>query len=224
MLTLNHKIEILKNFSLKHKALGKNQKESNFYFGDPWERDVNFLPTYPFFNATLSKTSYDKSGMITRSFQIDVSDKVKKDESNENHALSDVEQICFDFFNYIEQVSDTDGVGLILGEISELTDYTEGHDDDVSGYFFTIELKSHQEGTSCSLPIFDGNIFDKANYIYVGGSNTNPCTGNFLVEIKDQDGNVIETFNTSGQYVVEVLTQVRDTITANTTNIIDPII
>jgi hypothetical protein len=49
-------------------------------------------------------------------------------------------------------------------------------------------------------------------------------SGNFLVEIKDQDGNVIQTFNTSGVYTVEVLQQIFDTITANTATIIDPIV
>lgn len=53
--------------------------------------------------------------------------------------------------------------------------------------------------------------------------NTVPQPQTFDVIIKDQDGNVIQTFNTSGQYVVTVLTSIQDTITANTSTIIEPL-
>jgi hypothetical protein len=222
MLTLNQTIEIFKNFSLRHKSLGKNQTTSNFYFGDPWEVDASFAPTYPFMLVTLLPTAYDKSGLITRKFQIDISDKVKLDETNENHVLSDVEQICFDLFNYLEQLADSGDIGINIGNVSELTDYTEGRDDSVSGWYFTIELKSHQQETSCNLPIFNGNILD-SNYVYVGNQYNQEC-GNFVVQIKDQSGNILETFNTSGEYVVTVLSGIRDTITSNITTITDDLI
>lgn len=220
MLTLNQTIEILKNFSFKHKALGKNQSEKTFYFGDSWEVAASNGIEYPFMFATLLPTKPDKSGMITRKFQIDISDKVNLDESNENHVLSDTESICFDFINYIEQIQDAGDVLIKLGEVSELTDYTEGRDDMVSGWFFTIEIICHQSGTSCNLPIFDGNIFD-GNYIYVGGSQNSGC---LPVTIKDQNGNIVKTVQPGGIYTVEVLTQVVDTVTSNTATIIDPIV
>lgn len=219
MLTLNQTIEILKNFSLKHKQLGKGTSNSHFYFGDKWEVNDNDDLIYPLMWVSLLPTQTDKSGLVTRKFQIDISDKVNLDESNENHVLSDTESICFDLLNYLENVADVGDIGLLFGNTSELTDYTEDRDDMVSGWFFTVEIKTHQNNTSCNLPIVSGSILDD-NYIYVG----NDLANGFTVEIKDQDGNVVQTFNTSGEYIVTVLSGIKDTITSNVTTITDDII
>lgn len=219
MLTLNQTIEILKNFTFKHKQLGKGQNNNHFYFGDKWEVNDNDDLEYPLMWVSLLPTVPDKSGLITRKFQIDISDKVNTDESNETHVLSDTESICFDLLNYLEQIADASEIGMLFGNTSELTDYTEDRDDMVSGWFFTVEIKTHQQGTSCNLPMLSGNVLDD-NYIYVGATTA----GNFLVEIKDQDGNVLQSFDTSGEYVVTVLSGIKDTITSNVTTITDDII
>jgi molybdopterin-biosynthesis enzyme MoeA-like protein len=73
---------------------------------------------------------------------------------------------------------------------------------------------------SCNLPIASGNILNN-NYIYVGNQT---LSGNFRVDIKDQNGNIIQSFFTNGTYTVEVLTTIMDTITANTGTITPPII
>jgi hypothetical protein len=219
MLTLNQTIEILKNFSLKHKQLGKGISNKHFYFGDKWEVNDNDDLNYPLLWVSLLPTQTDKSGLVTRKFQIDISDKVNLDESNETHVLSDTESICFDLLNYLEQVADSQEIGMLFGNTSELTDYTEDRDDMVSGWFFTVEVKSHQNNTNCNLPIEAGNILDD-NYIYVGGT----LAGGFVVEIKDQDGNVLQTFNTSGQYVVTVLSGIQQVIGNTATTITQDII
>jgi hypothetical protein len=46
----------------------------------------------------------------------------------------------------------------------------------------------------------------------------------FTVEIKDQNGNVIQTFNTSGEYVVTVLTGIQQVIGNASTTITQDII
>lgn len=77
--------------------------------------------------------------------------------------------------------------------------------------------------TNCGVcDIEDNDKDDDGDFIYIPCS-TQKCDA-FLVEIKDQDGNVLQTFNTSGVYTVEVLQQILDTITANTATIIDPIV
>jgi hypothetical protein len=91
----------------------------------------------------------------------------------------------------------------------------------VTGWFFDLSIKTFIGNYSCNLPINNGNIFDD-NYIYIGGGTTS-C-GSFKVEIKDQDGNVIQTFNTNGEYVVTILSGIKDTITSNVTTVIDDII
>jgi len=51
-----------------------------------------------------------------------------------------------------------------------------------------------------------------------------PQPQQFTVEIKDQDGNIIETFTSSGEYFVTLFSGVSDTITNNVTTILDDII
>lgn len=219
MPTLNQTIEIFEQFFFKHKAFGKNQSRDNFFFGDNWEVGASGGLQYPLGWVSKLPTTYDKSGMTIHKFQVDISDKVNNDESNETNVLSDTEQYCFHLIDYIEKVAALNDFIINIGSVSEITDYTEKRDDKVSGNYFTVEIRSHNLNNSCVLPIFDGTVF-KDEYIYIGGS----MSGNFLVEIKDQSGNVLQTFNTSGVYTVEVLQQILDTITANTATIIDPIV
>jgi len=214
MLTLNQTIEILKNFTSKHKQL------NSFYFGDKWEVGASENIQYPLLWCSLQNVAMTDN-VVERRFLIDISDKVNLDESNENHVLSDCEQIAFDLLNYLEQISDNENIGLRISRNTQLTDYTEDRDDMVSGFFFEITLSSHIAGFSCDLPINSGNIFD-GNYIYVGGQTSGGTTA-FVVEIKDQNGNTLQTFTTSGTYTVEVLQEIIDTITGNTSTIIDPI-
>lgn len=219
MPTLNQTIEIFDQFFFKHKAFGKNQSRNNFFFGDNWEVGASGGLQYPLGWVSKLPTTYDKSGMTVHKFQVDISDKVNNDESNETNVLSDTEQYCFHLIDYIEKVADLNDFIINIGSVSEITDYTEKRDDKVSGNYFTIEIRSHNLNNSCVLPVFDGTIF-RDEYIYIGGD----IAGGFVVEIKDQSGNVLQTFNTSGVYTVEVLQQILDTITANTATIIDPIV
>lgn len=214
MLTLNQTIEILKQFSTKHKQL------NSFYFGDKWEVGASDEIQYPLLWCSLKESSITNN-VVSNTFVIDISDKVNLDETNETHVLSDCQQVAFDLLNYLEQISDNEDIGITVSKDATLTDYTEDRDDMVSGWFFEITISSHISGFSCNLPINAGNIFD-GNYIYVGGQTTG-STCAFQVDIKDQDGNTLQTFTTSGTYTVEVLQQIIDTITNNTTTIIDPI-
>ena len=215
MITLNQDIEILKNFALKHKGI------NTFYFGDEWEVGASNPIVYPLMLVVL-QNSVSSKGIITRKYVIEICDLVNTDESNENQVLSDVEQLCYDLPMYLRGVVNS---GLLstfkVKEDISLNDFTEKGDDATSGFNFEIEMSSHIGNSSCYLPIESGNILD-GNYLYLGGSTTS-C-GSFTVDIKDQDGNIIQTFNTSGQYTVTVLTGIKDTITSNITTIVDTII
>jgi hypothetical protein len=214
MLTVNQEVELFKNFALKHKGI------NTFYFGDEWETSLGENINYPLMIATPQGTTIS-NGNVTRNYLIIISDLVNLDESNETQVLSDIELTCMDLPNYLRQVSNSGLVGaLTVTKDLSLTDFTERGKDSVTGYFFDLSITTHIGNYSCNLPIAEGNILDD-NYIYVGG---NMPLGNFVVEIKDQDGNVLQTFTTSGEYLVTVLTGIKDTITANQTNIIDNII
>jgi hypothetical protein len=214
MLTLNQDIELLKQFTVKHKAL------NSFYFGNEAEADTDVEIVYPFMNAIIQNQSIE-NGVISRTYLIIISDLVQKDKSNLNHVLSDTERICWDVPLYMRQVSNSGLVGSFKVDMNiNVTSDTSRNDDDVASSYFDLTISTPIGNDSCILPINAGNILD-ANYIYVGG---NLPAGNFLVEIKDQDGNVIQTFNTSGEYVVTVLSGIKDTITSNVTTITDDII
>jgi hypothetical protein len=216
MITLNQDIELFKNFALKHKGI------NSFYFGDESEADTNVEIVYPFMNVILQGSSVTDN-VVSRKYMIVISDLVNKDISNINQVLSDTERICYDVPNYLRQVSNSKLLGPFKSDMNiSLTDFTERNDDDVSGHFFDLTISSAMGNDGCNLPIDSGNILDN-NYIYVGGT-INQIVGNFQVDIKDQSGNTLQTFTTSGTYTVEVLQQIIDTINSNTATIIDPIV
>ncbi len=213
MLTLNQDIELLSQFAVKHKGV------NSFYFGNEAEADTNVKINYPFMNAILQNQSIE-NGIVSRTYLIIISDLVQKDLSNLNHVLSDTERICWDVPLYMRQVSNSGLVGSFKVDMNiNVTSDTSRNDDDVASNYFDLTISSPLGNDACNLPIAAGNILN-GNYIYVGGS----MAGDFTVEIKDQSGNVLQTFNTSGVYTVEVLQQILDTITANTATIIDPIV
>lgn len=215
MITLNQDIELFKNFALKHKGI------NSFYFGDESEADTNVEIVYPFMNVILQGSSVTDN-VVSRKYMIVISDLVNKDISNINQVLSDTERICYDVPSYLRQVRNSGYLGTFRFDPNiTLTDFTERNDDDVSGHYFDLTISSAMGSDGCNLPIDSGNILDN-NYIYVGGY-INQVVGNFQVDIKDQNGNTLQTFYTSGTYTVEVLQQIIDTINSNTATVIDPI-
>ena len=215
MITLNQDIELFKNFALKHKGI------NSFYFGDESEADTNVEIVYPFMNVILQGSSVTDN-VVSRKYMIVISDLVNKDISNINQVLSDTERICYDVPSYLRQVRNSGYLGAFRFDPNiALTDFTERNDDDVSGHYFDLTISSAVGNDGCNLPIDSGNILDN-NYIYVGGT-INQIVGNFQVDIKDQNGNTLQTFYTSGTYTVEVLQQIIDTINSNTATVIDPL-
>ena len=213
MLTLNQYIELLSQFAIKHKGI------NSFYFGNEAEADTNVEIVYPFMNAILQNQSIE-NGIVSRTSLIIISDLVQKDLSNLNHVLSDTERICWDIPLYMRQVSNSGLVGSFKVDMNiNVTSDTSRNDDDVASNYFDLTISSPLGNDACNLPIAAGNILN-GNYIYVGGS----MAGNFTVEIKDQDGNILQTFNTSGEYVVTVLSGIQQVIGNTSTTITQDII
>jgi len=198
MITLNQVVELLQNFQIKHKVL------KTFYFGDEWEVGASSPIQYPLMWASLINSKYDiKTGVVTRTIQIDISDLVNRDESNEASVLSDCELISYDLLNYIDQIADSADFNIRISDQSTLTNYTERRDDMASGWYFTFDVVTSIDTMSCNLPISSGAIFS-GNYIFLQG---NTPTGSCLpVTIRDQFGNVVTTVIPGGTYTVEVLT------------------
>lgn len=208
-LTLNQNQEILENFSLKHKGI------NDFYYGERNEGEKKTPITYPYMEAILQGSEL-KNGLVTRKYLIIISDLVNKDLSNRELVSSDCERICFDLVNYLRGIANSGLLGVFkVNQDVNLTDFTDGTDDEVTGHFFELSISSHLGNEGCNLPINSGNILS-GNYIYIGNTS---FAGNFKVDIKDQDGTIIQTFNTSGSYVVNVLTSIQQVI-GNTTPVI----
>lgn len=217
LLTLSQNVELFKQFAYLHKNLGRSENNDHFFFGDSWELGASKPPKYPLMQVGLVSDNTNIQ-TYTRTFRIEFTDLVRKDESNELFVQSDMNLLALDFLIYMERIQDSNDLGITISKDITLNPFTEKHDDEVTGYGFEFSVTGHVGDLSCDIPVMSGNYFEN-NYIFVGGANA----GNFLVEIKDQDGNVIQTFTTSGEYVVEILTVVRDTITANTSTIIEPL-
>lgn len=213
MVSLNQDIELLSQFAIKHKGI------NSFYFGQEAEADTNVQIVYPFMNAILQNQSIE-NGIVSRTYLIIISDLVQKDISNLNHVLSDTERICWDIPLYMRQVSNSGLVGSFKVDMNiNVTSDTSRNDDDVASNYFDLTISSPLGNDACNLPIAAGNILN-GNYIYVGGS----MAGNFTVEIKDQDGNILQTFNTSGEYTVTVLSGIQQVIGNTSTTITQDII
>ena len=218
VLTLNQTIELLKRFAYLHMALGRNENNDHFFYGDSWELGASTSPKFALMHLVLDSTTKD-GNLITRNFKVEFSDLVNKDENNELHVQSDTEQMCFDLLIYLGNIQDDGDLGITISKTSNLQPFTEEGDDERTGWGFDFSITGHVGNLSCALPIVPGNYFEN-NYIFVGGESA----GNFEVLIKDQDGNVIETFNTSGEYVVTMLTRLKQVIGNTDTTFIQDII
>jgi hypothetical protein len=218
LLTLAQNVELFKRFAYLHKSLGRNESNEHFFFGDSWEKGASDAPKYPLMQVGLVNDFTDYK-MYSRTFRIEFTDLVNKGESNELYVQSDMNLLALDFLLYMERIKDSNDLGITISENVSPNPFTEKYDDEVTGYGFEFTVSGHIGDLACMLPIVSGNYFEN-NYIFVGGANA----GDFQVLIKDQDGNTIQTFNTSGEYVVTVLSGIKDTITSNVTTITDDII
>jgi len=208
MITLNQVVELLQNFQIKHKVL------KTFYFGDEWEVGASSPIQYPLMWASLINSKYDiKTGVATRTIQVDISDLVNRDESNEASVLSDCELISYDLLNYIDQIADSADFNIRISDQSTLNNYTEKRDDMASGWYFTFDIITSIDTMSCQLPVNSGAIFS-GNYIYINGNVLSSTCAPVL--IKDQYGNILSIVPSNGTYIVEVLTEEDYIITGNT--------
>ena len=87
----------------------------------------------------------------------------------------------------------------------------------------SVDFTISYVNTNCGIcDIEDNDKDDDGDFIYIPCSSQKCDT--FVVEIKDQDGNVLQTFNTSGEYMVTVLSGIQQVIGNTTTTITQDII
>ena len=98
MLTLNQNIEILKNFTLKHRSLN-----SYFHEGVNKLSLNNDTPIYPKFESILESLD-TTNDIFSVKFKIFISDLVKKDNTNRDIVISDCSLIANDFLYYVRKI------------------------------------------------------------------------------------------------------------------------
>jgi hypothetical protein len=197
MLTLNQIIQILNNKQSNHAQLSNG----TFLFGDPWEFGAENAITYPLMGVTLNNSSLT-GNIFSTSFNIFFCDLVHKDEGNENEVLSDMQRVALDVWSQIKDELE-DAYDATVNQTAQLTDFTERFDDEVTGWQMDISIEQFYDQSTCDVP--DSNANAGKAYII------------------DQDGNILQYLNAGEGYTVEILQQIIDTLTNNTSTIIDPL-
>lgn len=198
MATLNQIIPIINQFATN------DYRVNDFFFGDLWEYAAKKNDKFPVMLCALKQTRLTDK-LDTLVFQIGFFDLVTKDESNELGVLSDTRTMCIDCITYFKSPA---FANFKVTTNATLEDFTEKFDHEVSGHFFDLELTQVNKMDVCGLPI--------------SGLPSYPNPQ--VVEIINQNGIVIASLVVGQQYQVEELQAVIDTITGNTTTIIDPIV
>lgn len=198
MLTLNRLLQTFEDIKTNNAQLSNG----TFYFGDPWEFGANAPIQYPFMGMVLNGSNIN-GNLITTSFKVFFCDLVHKDESNEQDVLSDMQYIAVDVYSEIKRILE-DGYPATVSITSPLIDFTERFDDDVTGWEMDITIEQFYDHSTCDIPNSAANA-GKARII-------------------DQDGNILAYLSANQSYTVEVLQAIIDTITNNTTTIVDPIV
>lgn len=145
MITLNNLISKLADFTAAHKIL------NSWYFNSPYEK----LPdgksiTYPMMFGVLKPAKLGEHTDRTI-ITIYISDRVKKDKSNELEVSSDMKLIAKDVLSYMKQTRF--GEPLIIGQDITLEHYYESFDDEVTGVMFDVEFKTAFDWLVCTIPI-----------------------------------------------------------------------
>lgn len=197
-LTLIQLQNLIQNIQLNHAVLNKG----TYIFNEPWEWGSEGAITYPFLGVNLAAGSVN--GKIqTINFEMYFCDLVHKDTSNQWDVSSDMHKIALEVYSQLKYNLEIQYDAQLNGAAT-LEDFTEKFDDEVTGWMLKISIDQAFDHSVCTLP--SSNVNAGKPYIV------------------DQNGNILHYLNPGEGYTVEVLQAIIDTITSNTTTIIDPIV
>lgn len=196
MITLNKIVKGLSDFASAH------QQINGFFFQMLPDTEKDEVLIYPMLFAEITGSevgeNYDR---YTFDFMVVNQPKVDDRTSNQE-VLSDTKLMANDVIAYLKmQVQD-----YFLVSDFTLEPLFEVSDDSVSGWRWSLSITLNQGLDSCIIP-----------------ATTTPENESSQVLILNQDGETIATLYAGMTYTVEQLQAVIDTITGNTTTIIDPI-
>jgi len=159
-MTLNQYINLFEDFANSHLQL-----KGNFGQGDLWELVHSFNEAdgtqdsnreYPLMWCDVNTESIQGNVKIIE-FTFVVCDRVQRDERDERHALNDTAQIAEDFISWLVNGTDIYGDRVlsnteVIQKTNTLTKFTEGHQDYISGWVFTLQIQSPIQYNACSIP------------------------------------------------------------------------
>ncbi len=147
-ITLNQIVKLFEDIATNHDQI------QSFGFGDLWEYSANNdgltkNKKTPTLWAVLEDSTFDSNELVLN-FTLLVFDLVKKDEFNETEVLSDTLQIAGDVYSILQSPDYYDHFTIISS--SQLQDFTERFDDEVSGWSMKIGLRIQGIDTRCVAP------------------------------------------------------------------------
>ena len=178
-ITHNQIVKLLEDIATNHYQI------NDFGFGDVWEYLASSTPSTPTLWGILNGTTREKNEVIFN-YSILIFDQVKKDESNENHVLSDTHRIMLDVLAILN--SPLYSNSFLLNASNSMEDFTERFDSVVAGWKCDIQIRTTFDNDVCQIP-----------------STGMPSLDNtYKVTVVDQDGNIVTLIPCGGSYSVIV--------------------
>lgn len=144
MITLNNLIALIQTFVSSHLQI------KTWYLGNRWdELSGGQSIAYPMLFGDLKGSQVSGT---TDTFQIEfcICDKVEKgNRAMLLEVLSDTKLMALDFLSYANSMSSS----IVINKEISFEEATEIGDDEVAGWFFTVEFKQKFEYDKCSIPL-----------------------------------------------------------------------
>jgi hypothetical protein len=178
-ITHNQIVKLLRDLATNHYQI------NGFGFGDPWEYLASNTPATPCLWGILNNTQRTKRE-VTLSYSLLIFDLVKINEDNEDEVLSDTQQIALDILAMLGSPTYTSQ--FILGDSSQMEDFTERFDSKVAGWKMDITIRIPFDNDVCQVP----------------ASGLPSLENTYEVTVYDQNGNIVTTVPCGGSYSVIV--------------------
>ena len=177
-------------------------------FGESWEANAKHDNDYPLLYGAVRPSPIVGTSETFR-LEFAICTKAGINRRGVTEALSDTKQICKDLISYFTNPYFDDDFQINKQSGVTLNPFQDADDDGVYGWSFELDIIAPFDWDVCQIPVTGLPV----------PSNTG------LVEIYDINTNqTIVTLNAGARYGVEQLQAIIDTITNNTTTIIDPIV
>lgn len=150
MLTLNQIKQQLNNIAIAHSNI------NHFHFGEIYDFATSGIVDYPAMAAERNPVQYINNS-LKYSFNIYVMDLVHKDVSNRDEVLSDSLQICIDILAMLDR---TEGFVFTIEKNVTFNDFIDSFDQEVSGYWFKLDIKTPAPLDNCAVPKIPITIVD----------------------------------------------------------------